>query len=93
MTALLDVVERLVHNGDATTIEQCCSPAGIELAATVLAADDTARRDFGKVTAIAAYLAGLARPQLRAAQRVLERPDNPPAVPLTVAAVVHGAVA
>jgi hypothetical protein len=93
VTALLDDVERLVRNGDATTIVQCCSPAGLELAATVLAADDTARRDFGTATAIAAYLAGLARPQLRAARRVLERPDDPPAMPLTVAAIVHGAVA
>lgn len=93
MTAFLDHVERLIRNGDAGTIVRCCSPAGLELAAAVLAADDTARRDFGTATAIAAYLRGLAQPQERAARRALEQPDDPPAVPLTVAAVVHGAIA
>ncbi|MBK8095623.1 MAG: hypothetical protein IPK26_00845 [Planctomycetes bacterium] len=94
MTAILDDLERLVRNGDARTIVRCCSPAGLELAAAVLAADDTARRDFGgSASAVAAYLAALAKPQERAARRALAEPDRPPAVPLTVAAVVHGAVA
>jgi hypothetical protein len=91
--ALLDDVERLIRNGDASTIVRCCSPAGLELAAAVLDADDMARRDFGTATAIAAYLRGLAQPQERAARRALAEPDRPPTVPLNVAGVVHGAIA
>jgi hypothetical protein len=91
--ALLDDVERLIRNGDAETIVRCCSPAGLELAAAVLADDEGARRDFGTPTVLAAYLRSLAQPQERAARRALAEPDRPPAVPLTVAAVVHGAIA
>lgn len=92
--AILNEVERLIDNGDAETIVRCCTlGASLELAKAVHAADDSARRDFGTPTAIAAYLRGLAQPQERAARRVLAEPDRPPAVPLNVAGVVHGGVA
>ncbi len=93
MRLALDDVARLIECGDAETIVRCCSPAGLELAAAVLADDDSARRDFGTPTVLAAYLRSLAQPQERAARRALAEPDRPPAVPLTVAAVVHGAIA
>jgi hypothetical protein len=89
----LDDVERLITCGDAETIVRCCSSAGLELAAAVLADDADARRDFGTPTVLAAYLRSLAQPQERAARRALAEPDRPPAVPLTVAGVVHGATA
>ena len=89
----LDLLERLIANGDAETIVECSDRRrALERAQVLLAIDPSAAADFGTPGALANHLHGLASPNARYARAALAETARIDAakVPLSLSLLVDG---
>jgi len=92
----LQLLERLIENGDATTIVQLGERTGADrMAADLWQADAQVRSEFDRVEALSAYLRSLAAGQVADARRAIDDPTRVPQLSTfpTAAAALHAMTA